>query len=142
MNNKSAGVWFGDFSISREPGLCVSNCLKMALAQKAFCPTVRHTAAKGVRVRVAAAGPVKVWARESRIGAKPIKVPKGVTVTVDGLTLKVKVRGGEGGSRLHARPLSSHRCPQAPSHRDSTGLPCRAPRESSPGLSCPRLLSR
>ena len=36
---------------------------------------------------------MSVVARESRIGSKPIAIPKGVTITVtDGITLKVKVR--------------------------------------------------
>jgi len=34
---------------------------------------------------------VRVVARESRIGSKPIPVPKGTTVTIDGLTVKAKV---------------------------------------------------
>jgi hypothetical protein len=43
---------------------------------------------------------VRVTAGESRIGSKPVPVPKGVTVTIDGMTLKVKVR-----RRLCSSPL-------------------------------------
>jgi hypothetical protein len=43
-----------------------------------------------------ASGPVRVstvsvFARESRIGSKPIPLPKGVTIIIDGVSLKVKV---------------------------------------------------
>ena len=41
-------------------------------------------------VRVARKG-LSVFARESRIGSKPIPVPKGVTVTIDGQLVRVKV---------------------------------------------------
>lgn len=34
---------------------------------------------------------LQVVARESRIGAKPIVLPKGVSASIDGVTLKVKV---------------------------------------------------
>lgn len=37
-------------------------------------------------------GSLRVEAKESRIGRAPIVIPKGVTVTLDGQTLKVKVR--------------------------------------------------
>jgi hypothetical protein len=46
----------------------------------------------GMVTRVSAPTRLAVYARESRIGAKPVPVPKGVTVTIDGTTLKVKVR--------------------------------------------------
>ena len=60
----------------------------MALAQKAFSSSSRLGP-----VRVSRTSTVSVVARESRIGSKPITIPKGVTITVtDGITLKVKVR--------------------------------------------------
>ncbi len=56
----------------------------------------------------ASRGPVRVrlsvYARESRIGSKPIPVPKGVTVTIDGQLVKVKVGGCVG---LQACALSN-----------------------------------
>jgi hypothetical protein len=131
---------FGPLSCESDP--CCSNCLKMALAQKAFCPTMRHTAAQGVRVRVAT---VKVYARESRIGAKPIKVPKGVTVTVDGLTLKVKVRLSFCVRRRLSPPCTAWQQPPLPRgllsprcHRISL----QGPKGELTGPSFPRLLSR
>eukprot|EP00955_Chlamydomonas_euryale_P090616 364557-Chlamydomonas_euryale.AAC.28 len=59
----------------------------MALAQKAFTPAV---ASRGP-VRVSR---VEVYARDSRIGARPITLPKGVTVTLsnNGRAMAVKVR--------------------------------------------------
>ena len=47
-------------------------------------------------------GSLQVVARESRIGSKPIVLPKGVSVTLDGVTMKVKVREVEagGGDRM------------------------------------------
>jgi hypothetical protein len=60
----------------------------MALSQRAFSSS--KTALGPVRVSRAAS--VSVFARESRIGSKPITIPKGVTITLDGTTLKVKVR--------------------------------------------------
>lgn len=59
----------------------------MALAQKAFAPSTSRLGP----VRVSRTVSLSVFARESRIGSKPITIPKGVTITVDGTTLKVKV---------------------------------------------------
>ncbi|KAG1680927.1 hypothetical protein FOA52_009886 [Chlamydomonas sp. UWO 241] len=61
----------------------------MALAQKAFAPgTVRSGFVRVARLNVVA--------RESRIGAKPIPLPKGVTVTIGGNGLTLKVKGPKG----------------------------------------------
>lgn len=101
----------------------------MALQQqRAFSASAQ--AKKGVVVRVAPAR-LQVYARESRIGSKPITVPKGVTVTISGQTLKVKVRlvarastaatQGHGGSMLNDRTCAAVR---------------RAPRASWSGPSC------
>ena len=59
----------------------------MALAQKAFAPSTSRLGP----VRVSRTSTLSVYARESRIGSKPIPIPKGVTITVYGTTLKVKV---------------------------------------------------
>lgn len=103
--------------------------LEMALQQqRAFSASAQ--AKRGVVVRVAPAR-MQVYARESRIGSKPITVPKGVTVTISGQTLKVKVRlvtqastaatQGYGGSILNDRTCTAVR---------------RAPRASWSGPSC------
>ncbi|GFH19448.1 uncharacterized protein HaLaN_16394 [Haematococcus lacustris] len=46
-------------------------------------------------IRVSSAGRLVIEARESRIGAAPITVPKGVSITVDGTLVKVKGPLGE-----------------------------------------------
>lgn len=53
-----------------------------------FGQRVQMRAARAAPMRVSV---VKVEAKDSRIGKKPITVPKGVTVTVDGQNVKVKV---------------------------------------------------
>jgi len=72
----------------------------MLANQRAFS----QYAASSASPRVAAPGRVSlnVVARESRIGGKPIPVPKGTTVTIDGLTVKAKV-GGVVESQAHSR---------------------------------------
>jgi hypothetical protein len=62
----------------------------MAVSQRAFSST-KTSAGKSLSVRVSRAPTVQIFARESRIGGKPIPIPKGVTISVDGTTLKVKV---------------------------------------------------
>uniref|UniRef100_A0A7R9VA13 Large ribosomal subunit protein uL6 alpha-beta domain-containing protein n=1 Tax=Chlamydomonas euryale TaxID=1486919 RepID=A0A7R9VA13_9CHLO len=62
---------------------------KMALAQKAFTPAV---ASRGP-VRVSR---VEVYARDSRIGARPITLPKGVTVTLSNNGRAMAVKGPKG----------------------------------------------
>jgi hypothetical protein len=44
-----------------------------------------------LQVACAAAPPAKGELRKSRIGAKPIAVPKGVDIAIDGKLVKVKV---------------------------------------------------
>ena len=65
-----------------------SRSCRMAMSQRAF--TSSRTALGPVRVSRTAS--LSVFARESRIGARPITIPKGVTITLDGSTLKVKAR--------------------------------------------------
>ena len=64
----------------------------MLAHQKAFGPTVRAKAGAGIRVVAPSRQALSVFAGESRIGKKPIPIPKGVTVTLVGNDLKVKVR--------------------------------------------------
>ena len=71
----------------------------MAAAMAAPSFSARHTSFAGASVRVTARTgamparvPVRIEAGESRIGKEPIKVPKGVTYTLENNHLKVKVR--------------------------------------------------
>ena len=57
----------------------------MLAQQRAFGAQASTRPAAVNRVRLS------VFARESRIGSKPVPVPKDVTVTIDGLNIKVKV---------------------------------------------------
>lgn len=59
------------------------------LAQKAFAPSAGLRSSGPVRV-----ARLDVNARESRIGSRPITIPKGVSVTLspNGLSMKVQVR--------------------------------------------------
>jgi hypothetical protein len=65
----------------------------MLASQRAFrAHALSPAGCQGVRVSTARPARLSVYARESRIGSKPIPVPKGVTVTIDGQVVKVKVR--------------------------------------------------
>jgi len=61
----------------------------MLAQQRAFASQAASTSARGPAF---SRGQLSVVARESRIGGKPIPVPKGTTITIDGLTVKAKVR--------------------------------------------------
>eukprot|EP00983_Pelagomonas_calceolata_P028434 890885-Pelagomonas_calceolata.AAC.2 len=62
----------------------------MLAQQRAFSSAASSSAPRQSFSRVQ----LNVVARESRIGGKPIPVPKGTTITVDGLTVKAKGPNG------------------------------------------------
>ena len=66
---------------------------------------------------------VKVVNRESRVGSKPIPVPKGTTVKVDGLTIRAKV--GLELPRQEKDPFFWR--PPGPADRWQGSVACRGP---------------
>ncbi len=64
----------------------------MLAQQRAFAAQTRSR--PGIATRVSVPPRLSVFNLESRIGKEPIKIPKGVTVTINGQTVKVKVRLG------------------------------------------------
>jgi hypothetical protein len=53
---------------------------------------LRSRAFTGQRVQPASRTSLNVVCKESRIGMKPVPIPKGVTIDLKGQNLKVKVR--------------------------------------------------
>lgn len=56
------------------------------------CLCLQHSLDMNMLISRPGRASLQVVARESRIGSKPIVLPKGVSVNLDGVTMKVKVR--------------------------------------------------
>jgi hypothetical protein len=69
---------------------------------------LRSRAFTGQRVQPASRTSLNVVCKESRIGMKPVPIPKGVTIDLKGQNLKVKVRKIKDGWLLLQQSFSCH----------------------------------